>query len=92
MLHATGKFADLLARVGHADPLCGGRLFREAEPGASFDQWPNRSRREGATAVGAHIVKHGLDATGAECAFVRADARIGRVRRQVSVAALAVRS
>src|SRR5215470_17183885 len=92
VLHTTRKFTCFLARELHADPLCGARLFRQAEARAPFDYRPHRARRESSAAVGAHIVQHVLDALGAERAFVSANARVGRVRRQILVAAFAVRS
>src|SRR4051812_1100386 len=41
---------------------------------------PDRSRREAAGAVGAHVPQDGLDTRRAERALVAADARLGRVR------------
>src|SRR5215831_643518 len=40
VLHTTRKFTCFLARELHADPLCGARLFRQAEARAPFDYRP----------------------------------------------------
>src|SRR4051794_4385118 len=52
----------------------------------------NRAGREVAAAVRAGATQAGVHAFGAEGAFVGADARLGALRRQVAVAAFAVRS
>jgi hypothetical protein len=49
----------------------------------------NRSRRETTTAVGANVEDYALHAIGAKGAFVGADARIRRSRRQRFVAVFA---
>src|SRR4051794_25837855 len=72
--------------------LRGCRPLGEREPGAPLARWAYRPWHEAAAAVRADIVQHALDAVGAEGAFVGADPRVGRPRRQVLVAALAVGS
>src|SRR5262249_47736852 len=54
-------------------------------------RWTNGPRREAAAAVRTDIVQLGGDAVGAEGAFVGADARERRGRRQVAITPFAVR-
>src|SRR5262245_32663305 len=49
-------------------------------------RWSDRSRHESAAAVGADIEQHFIHTGGAKCAFVSADARLQRARRQRDVA------
>src|SRR4051794_22817909 len=72
--------------------LGGRRPLGEREPGAPLAGRAYRPRHEAAAAVRADIVQHALDAVGAEGALVGADPRVGRPRRQVLVAVLAVGS
>src|SRR5262249_23706318 len=74
----------LTSRAGRVGP----------EPGAVSPclPRPNRPRLETTAAVRAHVVPNLVDALRAERALVRADARIGSIRREVLVAELAVRT
>ncbi len=67
------------------------RLLSDRGPRAPFPRRPDRSRRKAAAAVRADIVQSGLDAVGAEGAFIAADPSLQRSRRQVPVAIFAVR-
>src|SRR5579862_2312981 len=62
------------------------------QPGAGPPRLPrpDRPAHELSAAVRADVEQDRLDALGAECAFVAADPRIGRVRRQICVAEFAV--
>src|SRR5712664_2503941 len=53
---------------------------------------PDRASDQFAAAVGAHTLQHSDRAAAAERALERADHGLGGVRRQVLVAALAIRS
>ena len=65
-------------------------MLLQRRTGTPLFLWPNRSWREATAAIGADIVKHVLDAVGAERALISANPCVRRVRRQVLVAALAV--
>src|SRR5581483_4310376 len=68
-----------------------GGALGDAQTGPPLGHWANGPRRETAAAIRADIMQDGLHAVGAEGAFIRADARVGRIRRQVLVAIFAVR-
>ena len=71
--------------------LSDGGCFATDTPGPPFPRRADRPRRKTAAAVRADIVQPGLDAVRAERAFVGADPRFRRIRRQVLVAIFAVR-
>ena len=64
--------------------------FRRSWVARQLGGRPHRARGESTTAIGAAPLQLLLDAAHAEGALERADACIGRVRRQVRIAALAV--
>src|SRR5215470_16023551 len=66
-------------------------MLDDAHARSPFVHGTDRARGEAAAAVRADVENLGLDAVGAEGAFVRADARIERARRQVLVTIFAVR-
>src|SRR5262245_34067980 len=68
-----GRAGGLLAEVVVALPIC---------------RWTNRSRHETAPAIRANVVQNSFDTSRTESAFVRADARLQRFRRQRLVAIL----
>src|SRR5690348_7219082 len=73
-------------------PLLRRRAFRHGQAGPPLLRGADRPRLESAAAIWTDIAELCFDALRAEGAFVRADARIGGVRRQVLVAIFAIGS
>src|SRR5215469_715386 len=88
--HATRKFGDLITRPTHVDPLGRGGVFAEANTGAPLRDRAKWTRRKPAAAIRTDIEEHGFYTVGAEGALIAADASVGRVGRQVLIAALAI--
>src|SRR5258708_8033970 len=83
---------DVIQTVFQMHALVRRQLLDGADAGPPFPGRPDRPRHEAAAAVRAYVVQLGLDAVRAEGAFVSADPRLHRIRRQVLVAIFAVRS
>ena len=66
----SNEFSDLLATVGQPHALRRGRPAGQRRPRPPLPRWPDRTRDEAATAIGADIAQMPLDAIGAEGAFV----------------------
>ena len=82
---------DIFDTEFQVHPLVRRRLLDDAHARPPLLRRPDRPRRKTAAAVRADIVKLGLDAIRAERAFIGADPRLRRIRRQVLVAIFAVR-
>src|SRR5215475_6890830 len=82
----------VVGRVFQMHALVRRLMLGDAYASPPFARRADRARYEAAAAVRADIGKLGLDAIGAEGAFVGADPRVKRVRRQVLVAIFAVRA
>ena len=67
-------------------------MFPEADTGTPFCDRPDRARHKPTPAVGADVEEHGFYTVGAECALIGANPRVRCVRRQILIAAFAVRS
>ena len=68
---------------------CAGRIRPEIVAGFPIIFWPNGSRAESSTTIGADVVQNKVDTIAAEGAFERADHCSRRIRRQRRVAILA---
>ena len=84
--------SNVLQRIFQMHALVRRRVLDHAHTRPPFLRWPDRSRHEAPTAVRADVVEFCFDAIRAERAFIGADPRFRRVRRQVLVAIFAVRS
>src|SRR5579864_9450362 len=71
-------------------PLVRRYVLCDAHAGPPFPRGPDRPRCKAAAAVRADVEQFRVDAVRAEGAFVGADARVGRIRRQVLVAIFAI--
>ncbi|OJY30482.1 MAG: hypothetical protein BGO98_27595 [Myxococcales bacterium 68-20] len=69
-----------------------GGVMRQSFAGPPLARRPDGTRDEAAATIGADIVQHGVDAIGAERTLIAADTGIGRVGRQVDIAAFAIGS
>ena len=83
--------SDILDAVFKMHALVRGQLLDDAYAGPPLGRGPDRPRHEATAAVRADIVQLGVDAIRAERAFVGANPRLRRVRRQILVAIFAVR-
>ena len=83
---------DIVEAVLQMHALVRRRLLRHRHARPPFLRGPDRPRHKTAAAVRADIVQLVLDAVRAERAFIGADPRLRRIRRQVLVAIFAVRS
>src|SRR6056297_452544 len=85
---------DILATELAVDPSGGSGMVLQAElpVGAPGLHRANRAWHEAASASRADIMQHVLDAISAVGAFIGADARLGRLRRQVLVTQFAIRA
>ena len=86
------ELVQLVAGVARSAAHRAGRIVLEPRAVAPCPGRPYRARLEPTPAVGTDVVEHGFDARSAEGALVAADPSVSRVRREVLVAELAVRS
>ena len=63
-----------------------GGIFAEIVVPFPVLRWSDRPGHEATTAIGADVVQHGIDAGGAERAFIGAYARFERIGQQTLVA------
>src|SRR5271165_140058 len=89
---ARAERRNILEAVGEMNARLRRRTFRDGKPRPPLCRGANGPRLEAAAAIRADIVELALDAVDAEGAFVRADAGERGVRRQITVAPLAIRS
>src|SRR5215831_4167485 len=88
--YKPGQFFDFLSLIPHAVPLCGSGSLCQRQSGSPLLLRSDGPRLKAPAAVRAHVVEHTFDAGSAEGTFVGADACLGRIRRQVAIAILAV--
>src|SRR5262245_58246973 len=74
---------DIVERIFQMHALVRRLMFGDADTRPPLLRGTYRPRREAAAAIRADIAELGLDAVGAEGAFVGADARVECVRRQI---------
>lgn len=86
MTYLAAEFFDLGAAVFSLAPIGRGGSIGQRSALAEFGLWPDRARHKSAAAIGADIIQHIVHAIRTEGAFIRADHRVLRVSRQVTVA------
>ena len=85
------KRIDVINRVIQFTPLRSGRLMRDTDARPAIHSWADRSRLKTAATVRADVMQNRFDTGRAECAFVGAYSRFGRINRQVLIAIFTVR-
>lgn len=85
-----GKGHQRLAGVFGMNARLTRRLMHSAYPGATRGFWPDGAGHKTTSTVGAHIAQHVINAVSAKRALIGADARIGCLRGQVAITALAI--
>jgi hypothetical protein len=88
----THECVDLLTAIATALTSARCRLIHKTHTSKMCRARPDRSGDKTSTAIGAHIVQQRLDAAAVKSALVTADTSLVRVRRQIFIAGLKVRS
>ena len=91
LFHRGREGTHVRNAVAKMHALGRGRLMRQADPGAAGRARPDRPRLEPAATIRTDIGKHRVDTSPAKAAFIAADHRLSRLRRQIAVTAFTVR-